>query len=298
MSPAPSETVWEHGRFDGRAGPGKLLFGRMYEDSRIELEAFAGAGRVFSIASAGCTAMALAPHHEVVAVDINPVQLAYAQSQFAGSPGVQGAAERFMAFGRVLGPLVGWWPARVQSFLALADPEQQRIYWHQHLDTRRFRSAVDAVFSVTALRSVYAPDFLDFLPVRLGAVMRGRLQRCISCHPNRSNPYLRALLAGELAESSPYSGRVQLVHSDAADFLERQPAGSFDGFALSNILDGAAATYRRRLFAAVKRAGSERSMVVLRSFAEPAPSLATNRAANDRSALWGIVDVRPAASLA
>ena len=30
-----AETVWERGRFDARGGPGKVLFGRMYEDASI-----------------------------------------------------------------------------------------------------------------------------------------------------------------------------------------------------------------------------------------------------------------------
>jgi len=38
-----------------------------------------GAGRVFCIASAGATAFRLADQHEVVACDINPAQLAYAE---------------------------------------------------------------------------------------------------------------------------------------------------------------------------------------------------------------------------
>jgi hypothetical protein len=87
MTAAFNSTVWEHGRFDARRGTGKVLFGRMYEDTRIETGAFAKANRIFCIASAGCTAIALAAGHEVVAVDINAVQLAYAQRRFAGDRG-------------------------------------------------------------------------------------------------------------------------------------------------------------------------------------------------------------------
>jgi S-adenosylmethionine:diacylglycerol 3-amino-3-carboxypropyl transferase len=93
------------------------------------------------------------------------------------------------------------------------------------------------------------------------------------------------------------ANRVALVCADAAGFLEGQPPASFDGFTLSNILDGANADYRERLFAALKRAARPGARVVLRSFAEPGGAGAGNRAADDRSMLWGIVDVRPAAAL-
>ena len=42
------------------AGRRKLLFGCMYEDAAIELRVFQSGGRIFCIASAGCTAMKLA----------------------------------------------------------------------------------------------------------------------------------------------------------------------------------------------------------------------------------------------
>jgi hypothetical protein len=294
-----ADTVWQHGRFDARRGPGKVLFGRVYEDAAIEQRAFRPGGRVLCIASAGCTAMALAPQHDVVAVDINPVQLDYAARRFAGDPGGRGAAERVMAFGRALGPIAGWWPSRVEAFLDLDDPGEQIAYWRRHLDTRRFRATIDGFLSLTALRAVYASPFLDLLPPRLGAVMRGRMERCFARHPNRGNPHARALLLGQLADAppSPEAARIRLVHADAAAFLEGQPAGSFSGFALSNILDGALPAYERRLFDAVKRAATPDAIVVQRSFREPPPALATNRAEDDRSMLWGIVDVRPVSTL-
>jgi hypothetical protein len=294
-----AETAWERGRFDGRRGPSKVLFGRMYEDASIELGAFRPGGRVFCIASAGCTAMKLAPRHEVVAVDINPAQLAYAERRFVGAGGICGAAERVMAFGRAFAPLVGWWPSRVRAFLDLDRTAEQVVFWRRHLDTRRFQAALDVFLSVTALRAVYASPFLDFLPRRLGTIMRGRMARCFARHANRTNPYARALLLGELSdEPPPPEARVsRLVHADAAAYLERAPAGSFDGFTLSNILDGADAAYGGRLFAAVKRAAAPGAVAVLRSFGEARVTLPTNHAAEDRAMLWGIVDVRPAAAL-
>ena len=288
-------TIWERGRLDARVGPRQVLFGRMYEDPSIELDEFRPGSRVLCIASAGCTAMKLAPHHEVVAVDINPVQLAYAERRFDGDPGFRGRAERVMDFVRFFGPLAGWWPSRVRAFVDLDDPAEQMEYWQRQLNTWRFRTSLDALFSVTALRSVYAPRFLDFLPKRLGAVMRGRMERCFAQHPNRTNPYARSLLIGELRSDPPppQAKDIRLVHADAASFLENEAPGSFEGFTLSNILDGVDDAYRQRLIAAVKRTAAPGAVTVLRSFGEADATSLANRAGDDRAMLWGSVLVRP-----
>ena len=292
-------TIWERGRLDARVGPRQVLFGRMYEDTSVELDVFPPGGRVLCIASAGCTAMNLAPHHEVVAVDINPVQLEYAARRIEGDPGFRGKAERVMDFMRFFAPLAGWWPSRVRAFVELEDPAEQMEYWNRELNTWRFRAALDGLFSITALRSVYAPRFLDFLPRRLGKVMRSRMERSFSRHPNRTNPYARSLLLGELSSdpTPPEAKNIQLVHADAAGYLESQPARSFDGITLSNILDGVDDTYRQRLFAAVKRAAAPDAVTVLRSFGDAEADSPANRAADDRSMLWGTVLVRRADEL-
>jgi S-adenosylmethionine:diacylglycerol 3-amino-3-carboxypropyl transferase len=292
------ETAWERGRFDARAGPSKLLFGRMHEDASIELGAFLPGGRVFCVASAGCTAMALSPRHDVVAADINPIQIAYARRRFLGESGAFGAAERMMAFGRGFAPLVGWRPARIRQFLDLAAPAEQIAYWRRYLDTRRFRAAMDAVLSRTVLDMLYAKPFLRSLPQNFGKIMRGRMERCFARHPNRDNPYARALLLGELSDcpAPPEAKGIRLVHADAAACLEREPPGSFDGFTLSNVLDGASDAYRQRLSTAVRRAAAPGAVSVIRSFGEPRVASPINRAAEDRAMLWGIVDVKPAAA--
>lgn len=300
MSPADAGTAWDRGRFDGRSAPRSILFGSMYEDPTVEAEVFAAGGRVLAIASAGCTARSLAARgHAVVAVDINPVQLDYARRRLAGEPAIAGTAERVMAALRRLLPLAGVGRAELEAFLDLDRPAEQSEVWSRRICTRRFRLGVEALLSVTGLRAVYASPFLRDLPHGFGRVLLARLARGFATHPNRENPYARALFLGDPPGdgAAPAPGAIELVRADAASFLEDQPAGSFSGFTLSNILDGASPAYRRRLFAAVKRASSPEAMVVLRSFAEPAAPSPENRAARDRSMIWGMVNVARTSAL-
>ena len=290
-----SETAWQAGHLDSSNGPQRLLFGNMYEDSEIERAAFHGNGRVFCIASAGATALHLADQHEVVACDINPAQLVYAERRAGGGPAETGDAERAMNLVRAFMPLVGWRARIVSAFLALSDVAEQMAFWREHLDTRRFRVGFDALMSPIFLRAVYAPRFLTVLPGRFGAVLRKRLERGFSRHQNATNPYARALLLGEsINEPRPKAPNIRFVLADAASWLESCPARFFDAFALSNILDGAEPAYRSRLSRAVRRAGTEEAVVVLRSFSEPPPEFDSNQAECDRSMLWGVVDIRNA----
>ena len=292
-----SETAWQGGRLGSARGPSRLLFGRMYEDSEIEQVAFKGKGRVFCIASAGATALRMADEHEVVACDINPTQLAYAERRARGGPEEIGDVERAMNFARAFMPLVGWRTKVVRTFLALSEVDEQLAFWRKYLDTRRFRAGFDALMSPAILRMVYASQFLRFLPAKFGAVLRKRMERGFARHQNAANPYAQALLVGETREDQPRrAANIKFVLADAACWLESCPPRFFDGFALSNILDGAEASYGLRLSQAVLRAATDDAVVVLRSFAEPPPGFSRNHAVCDRSMLWGLVDVSNAST--
>ena len=296
-------TAWRAGRLDAVQGKKKLLFGRVYEDSSIECASFAKSGRVFCIASAGCTAFALCEDHDVVACDINPAQIDYVERRMSGGARETGAADRIMAFLRGFMPLAGWSRIKVRHFLSLDDPAAQTSYFRDELDTWRFRTGLDVLLSPLSLRGAYSPSLLACLPPRFSAVLRGRMLRCFARHPNRTNPYAHALLLGsseDPADAAPgpkAASRVELLVDDAAAYLERCAPGSFVGISISNILDGASLAYEARLLSAVRRAAAEGAVVVRRSFSEPASHLRTNCAENDRSMIWGVVDVRPAKDL-
>lgn len=292
-------TPYRLGRLDARPGPGRLLFGTCFEDAAVERNAFAPGARVFAIASAGCTAMTLAVDHDVTAVDVNPAQLDYVARRLAGAPTESGTADRILRTLRRLAVLAGWTPNVLREFLSLEEPDEQLEFWRQRLATRRLRTALHGMFGLRFLRIAYARPLLDSLPEHFDNVLLQRLERGFVRHPNRHNPYLRALLLGELPSAPvlPAGTKLHLVHAEAAEFLEHATPGSFDAFTLSNILDGAAPGEARRLRNAVLRTATPGAVVVLRSFREPARASAANRAEEDRSMLWGVVDVRPVESL-
>ncbi|HXE07133.1 MAG TPA: DUF3419 family protein [Acidobacteriaceae bacterium] len=285
------ETPWRRGPF--RQNHDELIFGMMYEDPAIELRAFKPRSRVFCIASAGCTARALAAAgHSVTAVDINPRQIAYAESRVAGSAPQMGRAERLMMRGRSVAWLFGWKRKNLRKFLELSNPEEQVGYWDHHLDTRRWRLALDTLLTPRLLGLCYTSPFLKSLPRDFGRQIRHRLRRGWSLHSNRDNPYAAALLLGKgPVEGSTPESPIHFACADAAEFLENSPPAQFDAFTLSNIADGAPPEYLRRLRTAIQHAAAPGADIVTRTFAEPRKSIAKNWAALDRSLLWGAVEV-------
>jgi S-adenosylmethionine:diacylglycerol 3-amino-3-carboxypropyl transferase len=271
----------------------------MYEDWMVEAEVLPAAGRVFCIASAGCTSMALAARGlTVTAVDINPAQVDYVRSRLNGGPIQAGTADRFFAAGRRALPLLGLRQSARRAFLELDDPTAQIRYWRSRLDTARFRAGLALVINPLALRIVYSPTFVRVLPKRFDRIIRSRLERCWARHPNRTNPYAWRFFLGTdppdyIAPTLPFpasgGGKValELVCADAAAYLESCPPAHFIGFTLSNILDGTEPAYGERLMAAVRRSAQNGAVAVLRSFMEPEPGESTDWAARDRSMLWG-----------
>ncbi len=288
-TPAP-ETAWLGGRIDGREGGPELLFGQMYEDSAVELEAFEPGGRIFCIASAGCTSFDLAARgDEVTAVDVNPVQIAYVRRRLAGGALERGRIDRRFDRMRQIAPVLGWTRATLERFCGLDRTGEQLEFWRRRLDTRRLRFALAATFSPRLLRRAYDLPFVDVLPARFDRILRRRLEQGFGRHPNARNPFASALLLGRPRETTP--ARLAIETADAIEYLEACAPGNFDGITLSNILDGADAEYGPRLFDAVRRAAAPGAVVILRSLREPAADEEARWAAKDRALIWGSIRV-------
>lgn len=296
--PEPSASPWSRGRLDSRPLPATLLFGRMHEDWLIEASVFPPGGRVFCIASAGCTAIALAARgFRVTAVDVNPAQVEYVRKRLDGAPVAAGEVEKLWERARGASRWLGWSKRTLQKFLELDAPDEQVRFWRERLDTARLRFALGMALHPWLLHLVYAADFVRAVPWNFAEVLRRRLERGWGTHPNRTNPYAWELLLGceppqmEPLRSPAASVDIALTCADAADFLEGCPEASFDAFTLSNILDGTGPDYQERLLRAVRRAAAPGAVVVLRSLAEPTCEEEDRWAGRDRALIWGRIRV-------
>ena len=189
--------------------------------------------------------------------------------------------------------------ARSSSSTTGADSWQSGV---PDLDTRRFRAALGALLLDDGAQGrLRISRSSAVLPPRLGAVMRGRLERGFGLHSNRNNPFARMLLARRPDDEVevPPQNEAHLTRTRRRRGVARGggPAGSVDGFTLSNILDGASDAYRA---AALCRGEARREARCDRRAQEfprsRPPRLLTNHADDDRAMLWGVVDVRPAST--
>ena len=276
----------------------RLLFGQMYEDVELERRAFTPGSRVFCIASAGCTAISLSADYQVTAVDLNPSQVAYARLRAAGAPPRWGFVDRVMRAERHALILAGWTVPHLERFLALDDCAEQLTYWRRYLNTRRFRAAFDSKVALDALALRLLARDRNLPLLHLGGIMRRRLERGFTRYANSANPYVQRLLGVGLPPNGPPAANpIRFEIANAADFLQAMPADSFDAFSLSNIADAASASFRTQLLQAVGHAAAPGAIAVLRSFAEPHNRQEAEYATQDRSMLWGSIQVLPARDL-
>ena len=279
-------TAWSAGRLAGSGSP-RLVFGRMYEDYEVERTSLPH-GRVLAIASAGDVSFALAAAgREVVAVDVNPAQVDYVHARITGEPPRGGQADRYLSLAARILPLLGLTRPRLERFFDLDEPRAQVEAW-QRLAGRRFQAALRVAFG-PALRVAYRTDLAGALPAGFGSELALRLARGFGIHPNRSNPFARTLFGLAAAPTPPQL--VVVEQAEVVEYLRAQPADSFDGFAFSNITDGAPAGFREELLAAARPTARRGAAAVLRTLGLPRHREDAARAATDRALVWGGIEV-------
>lgn len=284
---------------------GSLLFGRMYEDSSIEASAFAAAqvaedAPVLCIASAGCTALALAARgYAVTAIDRNPAQIAYLSERMAGAPPREGRIDRLLSLGRRRLRLLGANEDSLREFLFLADPEAQISAWRQHAQAPLWHAVVDDMLISLWTRAGVMPD--STLRDDIRKMLQQRFEIGLSRHANRENPYLWRLfigcdppIANDANRAQPaidFGSQLVVKVADVIAFLESAPARHFAALSLSNLEDVLSADDLAQLHRAIAHAARPDAVVVRRSLSPTAIPSEAEWAARDRSFLWGRISV-------
>ncbi len=287
-----SLNLWKSGSLRNNTPGSKLLFGRMYEDWTIESSLFPPGGRVFCIASAGCTTLQLAARgHSVDAVDVNPAQVDYVKERLSGSPPRDGIVDQSLRLALRFFSCLGASGKEMEAFLQMEDLKEQVRYWKTRLLNGFQRRLVDIALSRFSLEIFYHKKFLEDLPGQFGRIMLQRLERGLALHPNKTNIFLQRLLSrrklSELREVAPITIPPRVYCDDAVHYLESCPQNLYDGFSFSNILDGAEEAYAQNLRSAIRRSARPGAVIVLRSFREPVSEAERFWAAQDRAMLWG-----------
>jgi uncharacterized protein DUF3419 len=279
------KTAWNAGRLAG-SGPARLIFGRMYEDPEVEVSSLPR-GRVLAIASAGDVAFALAAAgQEVVAIDINPAQVDYVRDRIAGASQLAGQADRYLARAARALPLLGLSGHRLRQFFDLDDPGVQVAAWRK-LAGLRFRAALAMAFG-PALRLAYRSELAGALPDGFAGELASRLERGFGLHPNRSNPIAPALFGLRAPPASAHG--IEVEQAEVLHYIRAQPPRSFNGFALSNVADGAPPAFRDELLNAARRIARPGAIAILRTLGLPRSRDDAARAASDRALIWGGIE--------
>lgn len=196
-----------------------------------------------------------------------------------------------------------------RAMLAAPNVEAQRRIWRERANRCRFRALFALFLNPLVLRAFYGRALREGLPLDLGERVRDNLERALLDFPVASNPYVIQLLRGHLSPDSaqwpialrPDSLAPMRAHLDdlslhvaeAAEFLEAQPAVSFDFFALSNVIEAVGAQSGTRLMRAVERAAAPGALVCVRSITGALPPHSPLLESDERQNVWREGDRSP-----
>jgi len=243
-------------------------FGQMREDVRTERRVAESLGRIHravTIASAGCTTLALCPVADRIwAVDSARAQLALVRARLDGGDARRlresGRLERMLERGRRLGAWAGITRASLRRMLEAPEPEERLAIYEAVFERNR---------GVRFWRKMFGPAMVGFIVrIPIGPVFPSdaleqlltKLRASIAREDAPSNRQLWQLVLGEDPPGEPpvavepdWRDKVVLVQSDLISWAQKAEPATFDFLALSNILELANAEQRAAVWEATRR---------------------------------------------
>lgn len=164
-------------------------------------------------------------------------------------------------------------PARVRRLLACQSLEEQRDLFARKWDSRRWRLLFTLMLNRAVFRKAYHPAFFEHVDnPSFAGHFRRLANHTLTEIPVATNYFLQYMLTGAYAGAlPPYleragAGELTIVDGSYTAYLQSVPAGSVDGFAISNILEWFTPEQADALFAEVVRTARAGATFVFRNF--------------------------------
>jgi S-adenosylmethionine-diacylglycerol 3-amino-3-carboxypropyl transferase len=195
-----------------------------------------------------------------------------------------GVTEKFMGLIAAVVRRFVHTPDRVAALLACRTLDEQRAFYEQVWDTRRWRALYALLVNRWVMTRTYHPAFFEHVDKpSFAAHFLALARRTLTTLPVRTNYFLHHLLtgrypAGDQAALPPYltrdgsravadgRSRLSLADGSVVDLLRAQPAGSLDGFSLSNIAEWMDPAAQAELFGEIARAARPGARLAFRNF--------------------------------
>jgi S-adenosylmethionine-diacylglycerol 3-amino-3-carboxypropyl transferase len=171
--------------------------------------------------------------------------------------------------------------ARVDALLACRTLEEQRAYFRERWNTRRWRWLFSLLLNRFVFRRTYDPAFYTYATASFPEHFRRMAEWALTEIPVQSNYFLHQMLtecypsaevappyltpAGHAALRDVHR-RLQLVDGTLEEVLRQTSDRSVNAFALSNICEWLAPDAVGRLFAEVARTAAPGARVIFRNF--------------------------------
>ena len=173
---------------------------------------------------------------------------------------------------------------RVARMLACETLEEQRALYEREWDTRRWRALFPLLLNRAVFDRAYDPRFFAHVQTPSFAEhFRERVEHTLTRIPTRDNYFLHQMLTGRYPLSVPgglppylaaagslrmkdAASRLTLVDGALTEYLRGEPAGSVDGFAISNVCEWLNARAIDELFGEIVRTARPGARLCFRNF--------------------------------